>query len=439
MFDDLQASLDDFDIHNRMGALQKLVALNPDTLAVKAGQYVNMHCHTFFSYNAYGYSPSRFAWLARSRGLAAAQIVDFDVLDGLDEFIEAGRLLELKVAVGMETRVFVPEFADKEMTSPGEPGITYHMGVGFVSCDLKKGQKSFLNMLRSTAQRRNIELVSRVNQYLRPVVLDYERDVVPLTPSGNATERHICLAYVKKAVEVFNSSDDLARFWSEKLSVESDELDLPDGPRLQGIIRTKTMKQGGVGYVQPDTGSFPRMAQTNEFILAAGAIPALTWLSGFSQGEKAIERLLDVAMDSGVAAINIIPDRNFTPGIKDEKLANLYHIVNIAQSRNLPVVVGTEMNSPGQKFVDDFDSEELAPLLPVFLKGAYIVYGHSVMQRRCGLGYISRWAQSRFSCSAEKNSFFEEIGAVLEPKAEHLLDGLDETATPNQILKKIRR
>ena len=41
-----------------------------------------------------------------------------------------------------------------------------------------------------------------------------------------------------------------------------------------------------------------------------------------------------------------------------------------------------------QKFVDDFGSEEFSPLVPVFLKGAHIVYAHSVLQRAGGLGYI---------------------------------------------------
>ena len=95
----------------------------------KPGTDVNVHCHTFFSYNSYGYSPSKFAWLGRKAGLAVAGVVDFDVLSGLEEFLDAARKLGLKGCAGMETRVFVPEFADKEINSPGEPGISYHMDV----------------------------------------------------------------------------------------------------------------------------------------------------------------------------------------------------------------------------------------------------------------------------------------------------------------------
>ena len=43
-------------------------------------------------------------------------IVDFDVLDGLEEFWEASRLLDLKACVGIESRVFVPEFSDRVLT-----------------------------------------------------------------------------------------------------------------------------------------------------------------------------------------------------------------------------------------------------------------------------------------------------------------------------------
>ncbi len=255
------------------------------------GTAVNLHCHTFFSYNTYGYSPSKFAWLARKAGLAVAGVVDFDVLDAAEEFLEAARMLGLKGCAGMETRVYVPEFSDRVINSPGEPGISYHMGVGFPSAKVPDDQKEFLASLRETAQQRNRDLMDRVNKYLRPVELDYERDVLVLTPSGNATERHICLAYARKAKEFFGRTDALANFWSEKLGSGCRSTGLPEGKDLLNTIRAKTMKRGGVGYVQPDKGSFPLMADTNRFILAAGAIPVHTWLDGTSDGRTGHRRV----------------------------------------------------------------------------------------------------------------------------------------------------
>src|SRR5690606_21938919 len=145
-------------------------------------------------------------------------------------------------------------------------------------------------------------------------------------------------------------------------------------------IRSKTMKRGGVGSVQPGEGSFPTLADMNAFLLSAGAIPTHTWLTGMSDGEQALDELLDVGMQSGVAALNIIPDRNYTPGVKDDFVKHLYHVVETAEKLDLPIVVGTEMNAPGNKFVDSFETDELSALLPVFLKGAHIVYAHSVLQ-----------------------------------------------------------
>ncbi len=136
-------------------------------------------------------------------------------------------------------------------------------------------------------------------------------------------------------------------------------------------------------------------------------------------------------------AINVIPDRNYGPAMGDEKLKNLYEVIEIAEKLHLPVVEGTEMNSPGQKFVDSFNTEELAPLVPVFLKGAHIVYAHSVLQQKCGLGYTSNWAKKNFNSVAEKNKFFQVLGSTLEPQHEDRLAGLSEDATAEEILAKI--
>ena len=438
MIEQLEQQLDSFDATKRQQALsalcEKITSGHID--APEPGDFVNLHCHTFFSYNAYGYSPSKFAWLARQAGLAVVGTVDFDVLDALDEFRQACKLLGLKGCSGLETRVYVPEFATRVINSPGEPGISYHMGVGFPHSEVPESQSGFLRSLKETAQQRNRDLMGRVNAHLRPVELDYERDVLPLTPAGNATERHMCLAYARKAVEVIGPGDALAEFWTEKLGADAASLGLPEGRDLLNTIRAKTMKRGGVGYVRPDKGSFPLMADTNQFILAAGGMPVHTWLDGSSDGEQALEELLDVAMRKGAVAINVIPDRNYTPGAQDEKVKNLYQVIEVARERDLVVVGGTEMNSPGQKFVDDFSTDELAPLLPVFLKGAHIVYAHSVLQQQCGLGYTSAWAQREFKNAGERNDFFEELGKSMQPDQETNLAGLGKTATPEEVLEQ---
>jgi len=434
----LEQKLDSFNPAERKEAIAKLCdkVKAGDITLPQPGTSLNIHCHTFFSYNTYGYSPVKFAWLAKKRGLAVAGVVDFDVLDGLEEFYKAAKMLELKACGGMETRVYVPQFSTRVINSPGEPGISYHMGVGFPKAGVDVKLVPFLRGLKGTAQQRNKELMGRVNKYLSPVELDYEKDVLPLTPAGNATERHICSAYARKAQQMFGDGQKLAEYWSQKLAADAVKLGIPEGRDLLNTIRVKTMKQGGVGYVQPDKGSFPTLMKTNEFLLAAGAMPTWTWLDGTSDGEQAIEELLDVAVKAGCVALNVIPDRNYTAGKTDQKLKNLYQVVELAEKLNLVLIEGTEMNSPGQKFVDDFDTAELSSLVPVFLKGAHIAYAHSVLQRKCGLGYTSVWAAKSFKDIKKRNEFFETLGKTLRPANEDRIAGLTEKTTCQEILKK---
>ena len=98
MMESLEQQLDSFDPARRRQALLDLLQQSRDGGAAmpEPGTDVNLHAHTFFSYNAYGYSPSKFAWLARKAGLAVAGVVDFDVLDALEEFMEAGPVRRLE-------------------------------------------------------------------------------------------------------------------------------------------------------------------------------------------------------------------------------------------------------------------------------------------------------------------------------------------------------
>ena len=436
----LETQLDSFSLSMRSEALKELLKLvkSGEVEFARTGCRTNMHLHSFFSFNACGYSPSKIAWLAKKTGLAAAGMVDFDVFDGLEEFYEAATLLGLKVCAGMEARVYVPEFADKVINSPGEPGVAYHIGTGIPKANMPDELENFKTNLRNIVENRNLGLIEKINKYLTPVELDYERDVLPLTPTGNATERHITVGYAKKAQQVFKDIKELEKFWCEKLNAESNELEFPEGVSLLNLIRAKTMKRGGIGYVQPDAKTFPTMSETNEFILAAGGIPTLAWLDGTSEGEKEIETLLETAMKTGVEAVNIIPERNYTQGKskEDVKYIKLCEFIELAQRLDLPVIVGTEMNSPGQKFVDDFESRQLKPFVPVFVKGAYIVYAHSVLQRAGRIGYTSRWAKKNFRTRVEKNEFFEKVGKILEPGRIKSLCGLDNTS-PQEILEKI--
>jgi hypothetical protein len=400
-----------------------------------------MHCHTFFSFNAYSHSPTSLAWLAKRRGFRLMGIVDFDVLDGVDEFLDACELIGVRGSAGIETRVFLPEFANREINSPGEPGVLYHMGIGFTTSRVPEAVAGILANLRQRAARRNQIVLERVNAYLAPVTIDYERDVLPLTPGGNATERHIVVAYVRAVERIVLKP---LGFWADKLGVATDQVAtlIGDAPRFQDLIRAKLMKRGSVGYVQPNSGMFPSVEEVHRLILACGALPCAAWLDGTSAGEQAIEELLDLLISKGVVALNIIPDRNWNiadPETRRVKVQNLYHVVHLAQELALPLNVGTEMNSFGQKLVDDFDAPELALVRQAFLDGAHFIYGHTILQRALGLGYQSEWALTHLPTRRERNTFYIRLGRLVPPGKPGLvrLKQLDAAMTPSDILSKL--
>lgn len=434
---DLETQLNDFSIAKRIEALDSLVA--SETQLPAEQEVVNLHCHTFFSFNAYGYSPMGLAWLAKQKGFKALGIVDFDVLDAVDEFLDTCERIGVRGSAGMETRAYVPEFSTREINSPGEPGVYYYMGIGFTSSQVPAEVAPILADMRARAAQRNRVMVERINAHLLPVTVDYDKDVLPLTPAGNATERHMLAAYVQAAAKHFA---DPAPFWAEKLGLTEEQVrgQIGDAPKFQNTIRSKLMKRGGVGYAQPGPDTFPSVDEVNRLIVACGALPCAAWLDGTTAGEEAIEELLELLIAKGAVALNIVPDRNWNipdPETRKLKVKKLYEVVELAQKLDLPLNIGTEMNAFGQRLVDDFDAPEMQPLRKPFLDGAYFIYGHTLMQRTPQLGYQSEWAKTHLPTRRERNAFYTELGRLVPPDHADRLNQFTSAQSPADILNNL--
>jgi hypothetical protein len=281
-----------------------------------------------------------------------------------------------------------------------------------------------------------------VNAYLKPIEIDYDADVLPLTPAGNATERHIVVAYMNAAAREL---DDPARFWAERLGLGPDKTRslLADGPQFQNAVRSKLMKKGGPGYMQPGPDTFPPVQKLHELATQCGALPCAAWLDGLSPGEQAIAELWDLLVPQGVVALNIVPDRNWNlkdPAERALKVQKLYEVVDLARAYDLPLNIGTELNSFGQRIVDDFAAPELAPVREDFLDGAYFVYGHTVFQRWLGMGFQSEWARTFLPERRGRNAFFTIVGRRTPPGAagHRLLAKVRPDMTPDEVLEVLK-
>lgn len=426
--------LDNFDLKTRDAALQQLIKT---TELPEAGNLYNMHCHSFFSYNSEGWSPTRIAFNCAKEGLYAAALCDFDVLDGLGEFLAAAQKLSLRSAVDLETRAYVPPMSDVDISSPGEPGVTYIMGCGFtaIPCAESSAGKT-LAKLRQGAQGRNLALIARINGALPAIAIDYEKDVTPLTPKGVATERHIVRAYRVRSTEVFEDKSEMTGFWTPLLKCTEEEFEdiSTNIPKFEDLIRNALAKRGGIGYTQPTPETFPPASEFVQWVKNCNAIPTIAWLDGTSGGEADADSLLDLMTGMGCAALNIIPDRNWnikdadTAALKQQKLDE---IVKAAVKRDLPINIGTEMNKGGLPFVDDITGPVLSKYEDVFTKGTNIMVGQTVLAKYAGMPYCSEKATAMFDSVAAKNDFYAAVGALpalSEAKAaEYAEAGLEKT------------
>lgn len=411
----LAAKMNDFDPAVRSRALDEALAEAGDAHP-EPGPNVNMHMHSFFSYNAEGWSPTRIAWESRARGLRAAGLCDFDVLDGLDEFLDAGLRVGLRTAVFIECRTYLAPFGDSDLNSPGEPGVAYIMGAGFTRVPTPgTAQAAELQGLRDKAQERNLALVARINEALPTIAVDYARDVLPLTPAGVATERHIVRAYIERAAAVHAGPEAVAAWWATVLDCPAATArELLGTPGLDEKVRNRLAKRGGLGYVQPSIDTFPPTDRFLRWVADCGGIPMAAWLDGTSAGESDPRALLDCLMDLGAEAINIIPDRNWNcaPHEQDVKRARLAEIVAVSRERDLPINIGTEMNKGGLPFADELDGPVLSAYREDFQFGADVMVGHSVLQRFGGLGFADAEARERFVDRRARAAHFAAVGAL---------------------------
>ena len=382
MTGELITLLSDFDEKVRKGALEKIVLLIKEGKIKKdidLKPWLNLHIHTFHSYNYNNWSPSRIVFEGWKTGLKYVGTVDFDTLAGVEETIFAGKLLDIGVMGGFETRTFADELKEVVTNSPKEPGVCYLCGKGFLkSPDENSDAGKFFGYIKGIAQRRNREVIENLNRYLGEVKVDYYRDVLPLTPSGNPTERHITEAYHRKSEDMLGEKVDM--FWSDILKIDREKvrkIRVHNKADFQELLRKTLIKYGGPGYMPPEKKNFPSFDETVRMIETAGGVPVGGWLDGTTDGEENPDTLLDFLESKGVKVVMVIPDRNYNIADDKErelKIKKLDEFMAACQKRKVPVICGTEMNKYGQPFVDDFNNPVIGKYLPYFLSSASRIF-----------------------------------------------------------------
>jgi hypothetical protein len=92
------------------------------------------------------------------------------------------------------------------------------------------------------------------------------------------------------------------------------------------------------------------------------------------------------------------------------------------------------MNKCGQPFADDLEGEVLNRHKDVFLKGARIMVGHTVLAKFADFPYCGEKASEKFPDIFAMNRFFEAVGA-LPPVTVDSAKKLSEMGTEKALIK----
>ncbi len=334
--------------------------LKTTTFPPMVPQYINNHIHTTYSFSPY--SPTAAVYAARMEGLCTAGIIDHDSISGAEEFLEAAKLVDMPVTIGMECRVSMDgtRLQGRRTNNPDQVGVSY-MTIQGVPHDKISTLTDFFKPYQAARHERNRKMIEKINALLPDVSLDYDRDVLPLSQAsenGGVTERHLMYALAIKLVEQVGKGDAMVRKLTEmglKLSEKQiSQMRDTEYPfyeyDLLGILKSAFVPQV---YIDA-AAECPRLPDMVKLCKEVNAWLCYAYLGDVGNsvtGDKKAQKFEDDYLDDvfeclkeeGVTAVTYMPTRN-TP-------EQLHRLRGLCDSYGMFQISGEDINSPRQSFV----------------------------------------------------------------------------------------
>jgi predicted metal-dependent phosphoesterase TrpH len=385
-----------------------------------AGEDVNNHIHTFYSFSPY--SPAKAVWMSAMSGLTTAGIMDHDTISGAAEFIEAGREIGLATTIGLECRCDFSStaLAGRRLNNPDQLSVAYIALHGVPHGRIKEVREYF-RPLQEERNERNRRMVSRLNDYLGwpELALDFEADVVPLSRSGEQgtiTERHILYALALRLIELHGRGRKLVRFLEQDLRLPLTSrvlhylLDL-DNPYYSYDLLGAFKSDLVAGFYLDAGAECPPVSEFLAFSRRIGAIAAYAYLGDITEsvtGDKKaqsfedsyLEELFQTITGLGFQAVTYMPNRN-TP----EQLAR---VQALCDRYSLFQISGVDINSPRQSFTCP---ELRLPQYRHLIRATWALIGHELEATEdSARGMFSEEILRRHPRLEERIAVFAEIG-----------------------------
>jgi len=322
-------------------------------------QYINNHIHTTYSFSPY--SPTAAVYAARMEGLCTAGIIDHDSISGAEEFLEAAKLVDLPVTIGMEARVSMDgtRLEGRRTNNPDQVGVSY-MTIQSVPHNKISVLTEFFKPYQAARHTRNRQMIEKINA-LVGVSLDYDRDVLPLSmaaENGGVTERHLMYALAIELVKQVGKGQSMI----DKLTAMG--MTLSDKQKTMLLDTAYPFYEYDVlgmlkGTFVPQifinaTDECPKLPDMVKLCKEVDAYLCYAYLGDVGDsvtGDKKAQKFEDDYLDDvfeclkeeGVTAVTYMPTRN-TP-------AQLERLRGLCDRYGMFQISGEDINSPRQSFV----------------------------------------------------------------------------------------
>ena len=323
-------------------------------------EYINNHIHTTYSFSPY--SPTAAVYAARMEGLCTAGIIDHDSISGAREFLEAARMVEMPVTIGMECRVSMDgtRLEGRRTNNPDQVGVSY-MTIQSVPHDKIDVLTEFFRPYRQARHVRNRKMVERINALLPQLALDYDRDVLPLSEAdkeGGVTERHLMCALANKltaqvgrGAAVIDKLAEVGVTLSDKQRAQMLDVEYPFYEYdLLGILKSAFVPKIFIDA----TDECPKLPDMVKLCGEVDAYLCYAYLgdvgdsvTGDKKAQKFeddyLEDVFECLKEEGVGAVTYMPTRN-TP-------QQLDRLRGLCEEYGMFQISGEDINSPRQSFV----------------------------------------------------------------------------------------
>jgi len=317
-------------------------------------EYINNHIHTTYSFSPY--SPTAAVYAARMEGLCTAGIIDHDSISGAEEFLEAAKIVDMPVTIGMEARISMDgtRLEGRRTNNPDQVGVSY-MTIQGVPHDKISTLTEFFKPYQAARHSRNRKMIEKINT-LVGVSLDYDRDVLPLSmasENGGVTERHLMYALAIELVKQVGKGEamvkklaDMGLTLSSRQEAQMMDIQYPFYEYdLLGILKGAFVPKIFIDA----TDECPKLSDMVKLCADIDAYLCYAYLgdvgdsvTGDKKAQKFeddyLEDVFECLKEEGVKAVTYMPTRN-TP-------AQLERLRGLCEQYGMFQISGEDINSP---------------------------------------------------------------------------------------------